>query len=66
MMSLDSRWIGKIVNDTKCIDQVKQIVARTPGFDNVYDRGTSALYVDVNDGIHEGRDFGSDSGINFP
>ena len=24
---------GKIVNDTKCIDQVKQIMASTPGFD---------------------------------
>ena len=25
---------GKIVNDTNCIDQVKQIMARTPGFDS--------------------------------
>ena len=24
---------GKIVNDTKCVDQVEQIMASTPGFD---------------------------------
>ena len=30
-----SRWKGKIVNDTKCIEQVKQIMASTPGFDIV-------------------------------
>ena len=30
---------GKIVNDTKCTEQVKQIVGSTPGFDIVYDRG---------------------------
>ena len=28
---------GKIVND-KCIEQLKQIMASTPGFDLVYDR----------------------------
>ena len=27
------------MNDTKCIDQVKQIMTSTPGFDIVYDRG---------------------------
>ena len=29
---------GRIVNDTKCIEQVKQIIGTTPGFDFVYDR----------------------------
>ena len=43
---------GKIVNDTKCIDQVKQIMANTPGFDNVYDREAYVLDVDVNDGVY--------------
>ena len=28
---------GKIVNDKNCIEQVKQIMASTPGFDIVYD-----------------------------
>ena len=46
-----SRWKGKIVNDTKCIDQVKQIMGSTPGFDIVYDRGAYVLDVDVNDGV---------------
>ena len=41
---------GEIVNDTKCIDQVKQTTASTPGFDFVYDRGAYVLDVDVNDG----------------
>ena len=27
---------GKIVNDKNCIEQVKQIMASTPGFDIVY------------------------------
>ena len=60
---------GKIVNDTKCIDQVKQIMASTPGFDIVYDRGAYVLDVEVNDGIYvndERREFESDSGISFP
>ena len=41
---------GKIVNDTKCIEQVEQIMAKTPGFDIVYDRGDYVLDVDVNGG----------------
>ena len=53
---------GKIVNETKCIDQVKQIMASTPGFDIVYDRGAYVLDVDVDDG----QKFASDSGISFP
>ena len=48
---------GQIVNDTKCIEQVKQIMASTPGFDIVYDSGAY-----VND---ERRNFESDSGISF-
>ena len=39
---------GKIVNDTKCIEQVKQIMASS-GFDNVYDRGAYVLDVHVNE-----------------
>ena len=60
---------GKIVNDTKCIDQEKQIMASTPGFDIVYDRGAYVLDVDVNDGVYvndERRKFESDFGISFP
>ena len=60
---------GKIVNDTKCIDQVKQIMASTPGFDIVYDRGAYVLDLDVSDGVYvndERRKFESDSGISFP
>ena len=60
---------GEIVNDTKCIDQVKQIMASRPGFDIVYDRGAHVLDLDVNDGVHvndERRKFESDSGISFP
>ena len=56
---------GKIVNDTKCIEQVKLIMASTPGFDIVYDRGAYVLDVDVNDGVNvndERRKFESDSG----
>ena len=59
----------KIVNDTKCIEQVKQIMASTPGFEFVYDRGDYVLDVDVNDGVYvndERRKFESDSGISFP
>ena len=37
----------KIVNDTKCIDQVKQNMASTPGFDIVHDRGACVLDVDA-------------------
>ena len=36
VFTLDGKVI--FVNDTKCIDQVKQIMASTPGFDIVYDR----------------------------
>ena len=56
---------GIIVNDTKCIDQVKQIMASTPGFDIVHDRGAYVLDVDVhvND---ERRKIESESGISFP
>ena len=43
---------GNIVNNTKCIDQVKQILASTPGFDIAYDRGAYVLDVDVKDGVH--------------
>ena len=60
---------GKIVNDTTCIEQVKQIMASTTGFDIVYDRGADVLDVDVNDGFYvndERRKFESDSGISFP
>ena len=60
---------GNTVNDTKCIDQVKQIMANTPGFDIVYDRGAYVLDVAVNDGVYvndERRKFESDSGNNFP
>ena len=60
---------GKTVMDTKCIDQVKEIMASTPGFDIVYERGACVLDVDVNDGVHvndEKRKFASDSGISFP
>ena len=54
---------GKILNDTKCIEQVKQIMASTPGFDIVYDRGAYVLDVDVN--AMKGEKFESDSGITF-
>ena len=57
------------MNDTKCIDQVKQIVASTPGFHAMYDRGAFVLDVDVNDGVYvneERRKFESDSGISYP
>ena len=59
---------GKIVSDTKCIEPVKQLMASTPGFDIVYDRGAYVLDVDVN-GVYvndERRKFESDSGISFP
>ena len=56
---------GFIVNDTKCIDQVKQIMASTPGFDIVYDRGAYVLDVDVNVN-DERRKNESESGISFP
>ena len=58
-------WLTRSV----CIDQVKQIMARTPGFDIVCDRGAYVLDVDVNDGVYvndERRKFESDSGISFP
>ena len=42
---------GKIGNDTKCVDQVKQIMANTPGFDIVYDRRAFVKDVDANDGV---------------
>ena len=57
------------MNDTKCIDQVKQIMASTPGFDIVYCRGAFVLDVDVTDGVYvndERRKIESDSGICFP
>ena len=34
---------GNIVNDTKCIEQVKKMMASTPGFDIVYDRGAFVI-----------------------
>ena len=48
---------------------MKQIVASTPGFDIVYDRGAYVWDVDVNDGAYvngERQKFESDSGISFP
>ena len=60
---------GKIANDTKCIEQVQQIMASTQRFDIVYDRGAYVLDVDVNDGVYvndDRRNFESDSGISFP
>ena len=38
---------GKIVNDKNCIEQVKQIMASTQGFDIVYDRRAFVSDVDV-------------------
>ena len=43
---------GKNVNDTKCVDQVKQNMASTPRFDIVYDRGAYVLDENVNDGVY--------------
>ena len=43
---------GNIVNDKKCIEQVKQFVESTPVFHIVYDRGAYVLDVDVNDGVY--------------
>ena len=43
---------GNVVNDKKCIEQVKHIMVSTPGFDIVYDRGAFVLDVDVNDGVY--------------
>ena len=60
---------GKIVNDKKCIEQVKQIMESTPEFDIVHDRGAYMLDVDINDGVHvndERRKFESDTGICLP
>ena len=60
---------GKIVNDTKCFEQMKQIMASTPRFDIVYDRGAYVLDVDVNDGVNvkdERKKIETDSGISFP
>ena len=60
---------GNIVNNTKCINQVKQILASTPGFDIAYDRGAYVLDVDVKDGLHvndKRRKFESNTGISFP
>ena len=59
---------GKIVNDKNCIEQVKQIMGTTPGFDIVYERGAHVFDVDVNDGVYvndERRNFENDSGISF-
>ena len=60
---------GKIVNDKNCIEQVKQIMASTQGFDTVYDRGAYVLDVDVNDGAtvnNEWQQSEHNSGISFP
>ena len=57
---------GKIINDTRCIERVQQIMETTPGFDIVYNRGPYVLDVDVNDGVclnDERRKFENDSGI---
>ena len=56
------------MSDTTCINQVKQIMASTPGFNIVYDRG-AYVDVDVNDGVSVNdarRKFESDSAISFP
>ena len=58
---------SKIVNGTKCTDQVKQNMASTPGFGIVYDRG--AVVLDVKDGVYvndERRKFEGDFGISSP
>ena len=60
---------GKILNDKSCIEQVQQILEKTPGFDIVYDRGAYVLDVDVNDDVcvnDERQKVESDSGISFP
>ena len=59
---------AKIINDTRCIEHVQQILWTTPGFDVVYDREACVLDVDVNDGVYvndERRKFENDSGISF-
>ena len=59
---------GKFVNDAKCIDQVKKIMACTPGFDIVYDRGAYVQVVGVNHGVYvkgERRKFEGDSENSF-
>ena len=69
MIVFTSDCKGIIVNDTKCGDQVIQIMASTPASDIVYDRGACVLDVDVDDGVHvndENRKFESDIGISFP
>ena len=50
VFTLDGK--GRFVNDTKCIDQVKQIMASTPGLYKVYDSGAYVLDVNVNDGVY--------------
>ena len=57
----------KVVNDTKCTDQVQQIMAITPGFDIVYDRGAYVLYVDVNESMStmKGINFHRELGTSF-
>ena len=60
---------GKIVNDKKCVEQVKQIMESTPGIDIVYERRAYVLDVDVNDGIYvnnEKQQSEHNSGISFP
>ena len=60
---------GQIVNDTKCVEQVKQIMASTPGSDILCGRGAYVVDVDVNDAVYVNdgrREFESDSGISFP
>ena len=54
---------GRIVNDQNCIEQLKQIMASTPGFHIVYDREAYVLDVDVNDG---GQKPENNSAIVFP
>ena len=56
------------MNDAKCICQVKKIMACTPGFDIVYDRGAHVFDVCVNDGVYvkgERRKFEGDSENSF-
>ena len=66
---LRQRLDDRVHSRSKCIEQMKQIMASTPGFDIVYDRGAYVLDVDVNDEVYvngERRKFESDSGISFP
>ena len=60
---------GKIVNDKNCIEQVKQIMASTPGFDIVYDREpTCWTWTSMMESMStmRGNSLEHNSGISFP